>query len=176
MSIPVDSLSAANSAVEIADRVTLERHGCPPERNDLLDVLDGFQLRHEVVVDHAAGAVHEEVGATQLVDLVDREVLDAGSRNGHERHEVHADEQRVRGRGGALWISGGVVGGESPFETEPGRDGSRRLADEDREQRAGDDDADEDRQRSEAQPCAAPVEQAEDSEGDEHSCENGPFA
>ncbi len=123
ISTPADSLSVAKSAVEIADGSPSKVTGARRNGVTSLDVLDGLQSATSVVVDHAAGAVDEEVGAAQLVDLLDGEVLDARAGHRHERHEVDADEQCVGRGGGALRVARRVVGGEASLEAEQGRDG-----------------------------------------------------
>ena len=56
-------------------------------------------------VDRAAVAGDDVVGAVELLDLADGEVLDARAGGGDEGHEEHADQQRVGRRRRALGVA-----------------------------------------------------------------------
>ena len=87
----------------------------------------------EVVVQRPAVAEDEEVGALELLDLPDGEVLHARAGDGHERDEEDPDQQGVGGGRGALGVPGGVVDGQPALEAERDITGRSRRAATDRD-------------------------------------------
>ncbi len=85
-------------------------------------------LATKVVVDRAALADHDVVGGLEVVDLLDREVADAGAGDGDQRHQEDADEQRVGGGRRPLRAAHRVVDGEPTLDAEPLQERPRRRA------------------------------------------------
>ena len=96
----------------------LERDRLAAERHHRFDVVDRFEVGDQLVVDSPAVALDRVVGTRQVVELRDREVLDAGARDRHERDEEDADQKRVRCGRCPLRIAGRVGDRELPFESE----------------------------------------------------------
>ncbi len=135
------------------------------DRRDPVDVADGGE---EVVVQRPAVARHDEVGALEVLDLADGEVLQAGAGHGHERHQEHADQQRVGGGRGALRAADRVVDGELALQPEAAEHRVDGAGAGEGDERAGHEGADHEEQGPEAvQGRSGGDEEPEQAEPDE---------
>ena len=149
--------------------VVLLSDGLGAERDDPLDVVDGLEVADELIVDGATVTRHGEIGRSEGVDLVDGEVLETGTRHGHEGHEEHTDQERVGRRGGAPRVTSDVVGGEASLEAERGNRRLEHPTRPERDHRTGQDDPDEEGERGDPQhPRRWRDQQPRSTTSDEH--------